>query len=146
MWFTPRVRSWLLALTAATPWTVSAQWRGERPGPEGAPVVAPAGVLTPSPMVVSPRAFGAVDGAGVRGPAAFRPDSTAADTPSRRGRHARIGALVGGGFGLGVGLLAGAASEGLNADGPDGGKILVATITSTALFALVGAGIGALFP
>lgn len=146
MWCTHRVYPWLVALTVATPWTVSAQWRGERPGHEGAPVVVPVGVLSPPAIGVSPRAFGSVDGEVLRGPGAFRPDSAAADTPSRRGRHAKIGALVGAGFGLGVGLLAGAAGESLNADGPDGGKILVATIASTALFAVLGAGIGALFP
>lgn len=146
MWFARRVHPWVLALTVAIPWTVSAQWRTERPVHERVAVVVEGRVPTPPPTAVSPRALAAADRTMLRGPGTSWPDSVAADTPSRRGRHAKIGALVGGGFGLGVGLLLGAASEGLNADGPDGGKIIVATIGSTALFALIGAGIGALFP
>ena len=67
---------------------------------------------------------------------------------SRRGSHAKVGALVGGGFGLGVGLLASAVGSALDdgGDGPSALRVTAGVIAVTGIFALIGAGIGWLFP
>lgn len=76
------------------------------------------------------------------------PERPLRDEESRRRKHAKIGALIGGGFGAAVGLLGGAADEGLNADqdGNSGLKIVGAGLAGALIFGAIGAGIGALIP
>ncbi|MFN8573734.1 MAG: hypothetical protein U0132_16885 [Gemmatimonadaceae bacterium] len=77
-----------------------------------------------------------------------RPAGPTRDEGSRRRKHAKIGALIGGGFGAAVGVLAVAAGEGLNAeqDHSAGLKIVGGGLAGALVFGALGAGIGALIP